>query len=134
MSGLYLTLTSLLKDFSQPRRLIRPQRIINLFFSNILCLLGEKHFFFWEKKNQQKKVTAGFKMLMMKTPAAELFQPQGHGAHGRKTAMCCFHQMVFYCQLLWKKPSLKEAFLRLRAINKGYRAGIKFPGIRHISH
>lgn len=26
----------------------------------------------------------------MKTPAAELFQPQGHGAHGRKTTMCCF--------------------------------------------
>lgn len=77
MSGLYLTLTSLLKDFSQPRPLIRPQRIINLFFSNILCLLGEKHLFFWGKKKKQKrkKVTAGFKMLMMKTPAAELFQP-----------------------------------------------------------
>lgn len=63
----------------------------------MFCVLLEKNTFFLNlKKKKIKKGTAGFKMLMMKTPAAELFQPQGHRAHGRKNEQCAvFNKWCF---------------------------------------
>lgn len=116
-TSLNLTLTSLLKDFSQPRPLIRSQQNINLFFPIFCVLLEEKPFLFLSGK---KKGNCRISNVDDENSCSWIVPATGsQGTWKKGWAMCCFHQMVLYWQLLWRKSSLKEAFLRLRTINKG---------------